>query len=163
MYCRRILSLVCASADTNVVPNGPNPPKIKLTWCNFTNFPRKFQQILIISVSGQFHCFIFKICQTVVGNIMMNQFHDFFLSIFWRIFAICSYCVQVEAMIYLVIGATLAFLLTATMVFTVCHCINRRLPPQPDTRWFIEGYWKLVGCGSICRTSLLEGPGQQFQ
>ena len=30
-------------------------------------------------------------------------------------------------MIYLVIGVTIAFLLTSTMIFTVCHCINRRL------------------------------------
>ena len=30
------------------------------------------------------------------------------------------------------------------------------------TRWFIKGYCKLFGCGSICNTNSLEGPGQQL-
>ena len=30
-----------------------------------------------------------------------------------------------EAMVYLVIGITIAFLLTATMIFSVCQCISK--------------------------------------
>ncbi len=32
-----------------------------------------------------------------------------------------------EAMIYMVIGVTAAFLLTSALIYTVCHCINRPL------------------------------------
>ena len=32
---------------------------------------------------------------------------------------------QMEAMIYLVIGVCAAFLVTATLIFTVCHCLNK--------------------------------------
>ena len=35
---------------------------------------------------------------------------------------------QMESVIYLVIGVTVAFLLTATLIFTVCHCLNK--PPR---------------------------------
>ena len=51
-------------------------------------FPSKFQQIPIISVSGHCMWVIFKICPTVAGWSIIGQFHDFFKSNVWRVFAI---------------------------------------------------------------------------
>ena len=45
-------------------------------------FPSKFQQIQIISVSGHFIYFIFKICQIAADISMIKQFHEFFSLIF---------------------------------------------------------------------------------
>ena len=35
-----------------------------------------------------FHAFIFKICETVAGMSMTSQFHEYYESHFWRVFAI---------------------------------------------------------------------------
>ena len=45
-------------------------------------FPSKFQHLHIITFSGHFIHLMFKICQTVVGICMINQFHEFFSLIF---------------------------------------------------------------------------------
>ena len=34
---------------------------------------------------------------------------------------------------------------------------------KPAQGNLLRGYWQLFGFGSICGTSLLKGPGQQFQ
>ena len=41
-----------------------------------------FQQIHIISVSGDYSHFLSKICQIVAGTTMISQFHEFFDPIF---------------------------------------------------------------------------------
>ena len=56
--------------------------KNKFTWCEFSIFPRKVQQIHIISVSCNCMSFIFKICQTVAGIGITSQFHEFLNLIF---------------------------------------------------------------------------------
>ena len=40
----------------------------RFTYSDFTNFYVKFQQIHLISVSGQCKCFIFKMCQKVLAK-----------------------------------------------------------------------------------------------
>ena len=37
-----------------------------------------------------------------------------------------------ETMVYLVIGIAIAFLITATMIFSVCHCISRNSRNNPE-------------------------------
>ena len=65
-----------------MVTNGPNPPKICSPEVISQIFPSKFQQIQVISVSGHFIHFIFKICQTAADISMIKQFHEFFSLIF---------------------------------------------------------------------------------
>ena len=42
-----------------------------------------------------------------------------------NVFCLYPLNLQMEAMVYLVIGITIAFLLTATMIFSVCQCITK--------------------------------------
>ena len=81
-----------------VVSNCLNLTKNEFTWCGFTNFASKFQQVRIISVSCDCKPFIFKICQTVAGpsfNRFLKSDFDWFLPFgppncvtsikFWRV------------------------------------------------------------------------------
>ena len=45
------------------------------------------------SVSGHWMHFVSKIRQTVAGITMTSQFHDFFGSSSWRVFAVWNHCV----------------------------------------------------------------------
>ena len=60
-------------------------------------FPRNFQQIHIISISG--HCvpFIFKICQTVAGTSRIRHFHDFSNQMFGGFFVNWPSCEPARA------------------------------------------------------------------
>ena len=55
-----------------VVPNGLIPPNIS------SLFSSKFQQIVLISVSGHYMRIILKVCQTVADTSMIRQFHELF-------------------------------------------------------------------------------------
>ena len=49
-------------------------------------FSRLFQHTYITSVSGHYLRIILKICQIVTGTSTIRQFHEIFLSNFWRVF-----------------------------------------------------------------------------
>ena len=66
-----------------MVPNLKNPPLLSSPKVILRDFPCKFLQIHITSVSGSLH-FTFKICQTVAGTSTISQFHEFFNLIFGR-------------------------------------------------------------------------------
>ena len=56
--------------------------KNKFTWSDFTNFSKQISVFRHNYRFRSFHHLIFKICQTVLGISMINQFHKFFSIIF---------------------------------------------------------------------------------
>ena len=58
----------------------------------------------------------------------MGTLTDFFPSLNLDFFSLF----QMETMVYLVIGIAIAFLITATMIFSVCHCISRNSRNNPE-------------------------------
>lgn len=66
-----------------VIPNGYNPPKIRLLEVISRVFPSsKFQHSHIVpSVSGHSVCFTFKICQILAGTSIICQFHELFKNL----------------------------------------------------------------------------------
>jgi hypothetical protein len=73
----------------------PKPAKYRITSSDFTNFLQlTFRQFYCISVSGLCVRFTFKICQIIAGISIICQFHDFFKSHFWRVFAIWPNCAR---------------------------------------------------------------------
>ena len=58
----------------------------------------KFRQVHIISVSGDYLHFIYKICQIVAGTSMISQFHEFFDPIYGGVLrfgpTVCSHWSQ---------------------------------------------------------------------
>ena len=55
-------------------------------------FPSKYLHIHNISVSGFCICWKFNICQTIAERSRIRQFHEFFKSNFWRVFATRPKC-----------------------------------------------------------------------
>ena len=73
---------------------------------------------MIIPVYAQYTATILgQVCTT-----MHNLGEQVQLS---NVFCLYPLNLQMEAMVYLVIGITIAFLLTATMIFSVCQCITK--------------------------------------
>ena len=72
--------------------------KNKFTCSNLTNFPRKFHQIYINSVSGHWVCFISKNCRRHKYDRV--NFTNFLKSNFWRDFDIWLYCVAVVLLLH---------------------------------------------------------------
>ena len=70
-------------------------------FCGFS----KFLQIYITSVSG-YLSFTFKTCQIVAGASMIHQFHEFFESHFWRVFAIWPSCASQPSLVVIVAALT---------------------------------------------------------
>jgi hypothetical protein len=70
-----------SSWSLTVVPNGKKSLKKSSTKVIFTSFSLKVLKIYITSVSGCLS-FTFKICEIVAYTSMIQQFHEFFESLF---------------------------------------------------------------------------------